>query len=60
MQCLGSPTRDEIDKAHAKGRWLDIGVPTMRNLLNINAKRTVLWVLLALSSAPSSAPLALL
>jgi len=26
MQCLCSPTRKEIDKAHAKGDWMDVGV----------------------------------
>ena len=33
MQCLSAPTRGEIDKAHSQGIWLDIGVPSVRNLL---------------------------
>ena len=32
MQCLSAPTRNEVDKAHAHGIWLDIGVPSLRNL----------------------------
>ncbi|KAL8848269.1 MAG: hypothetical protein Q9221_006707 [Calogaya cf. arnoldii] len=52
MQCLGSPTREEIDRAHAKRRWLDVGVPSVRNLRNISPKRAVTWFLLAISSVP--------
>lgn len=32
MQCLSSPTRQEIDKAHSQGIWLDIGVPSLREM----------------------------
>jgi hypothetical protein len=52
MQRLVAPTRKEIDDAHAKGRWLDIGMPSVRNLSSINKKRLGLWVLLAISSVP--------
>lgn len=52
MQCLSSPERGEIDKAHCKGIWLDIGVPSVRNLRRISATRILLWWLLALSSIP--------
>ncbi|RSL52670.1 hypothetical protein CEP54_010779 [Fusarium duplospermum] len=27
MQCISAPTRADVDKAHFKGGWLDIGVP---------------------------------
>lgn len=30
MQCLTSPTREEIDKAHGQHVWLDFGVPSVR------------------------------
>ncbi|RMY19582.1 hypothetical protein D0866_12777 [Hortaea werneckii] len=36
MQCLCSPTRKEIDQAHARGDWLDIGVPSVRNIWRID------------------------
>ena len=52
MQCLSSPTRREIDIAHSKGTWLDVGVPSMRNLRKISWSRIVFWWLLALSSIP--------
>lgn len=52
MQCLSSPTRAEIDKAHNKGVWLDIGVPSVRNLRRLSTARVTLWWLLAISSIP--------
>ena len=52
MQCLASPNRQEVDQAHAKGIWLDIGVPSVRNLRHIAGKRLLLWALLATSSLP--------
>ena len=52
MQCLSSPTRREIDKAHGKGVWLDIGVPSIRNLRHLSTARVTLWWLLAISSIP--------
>lgn len=54
MQCLSAPTREEIDKAHGnvKRRWLDIGVPSIRNVRYIKVRRMILWLLLGLSSVP--------
>ena len=52
MQCLSSPTRAEVDQAHAKNTWLDIGVPSVRNLKHISRKRLWLWAILGLSSIP--------
>ena len=52
MQCLISPTRDEVDRAHSKGAWVDIGIPTTKNLKFIARKRAVLWVCLCITSAP--------
>ncbi|KAK3669847.1 hypothetical protein LTR78_010305 [Recurvomyces mirabilis] len=52
MQCLCSPTRKEIDEAHAKGDWLDIGVASVRNIWRIRWTRRLLWWGLALSSIP--------
>jgi hypothetical protein len=52
MQCLSAPTRKEVDAAHAKGVWLDIGVPSIRNLKHIDRTRVLLWGLLGLSSLP--------
>lgn len=52
MQCLSSPTRSEVDKAHAKRHWLDIGVLSIRNTHNISKRRVRLWLLLGASSLP--------
>ena len=52
MQILTAPTRSEVDRAHVEGRWLDIGVPSVRNLKWISAKRVCIWMCLALSSLP--------
>jgi hypothetical protein len=52
MQCLSAPTRQEVDAAHAKRRWLDIGVLSLRNLAWIERKRLLCWVLLVASSLP--------
>lgn len=52
MQVLNSPTREEINKRHACSRWVEIGVPSFRNLRWISKRRVVLWWLLALSSVP--------
>ena len=44
MQCLCSPTRKEIDVAHSKGDWLDIGLPSVRNILGrISVRRMLFW-----------------
>jgi len=39
QQCLASPARAEVDRAHAKGRWPDVGVPSVRNLAGIQKRR---------------------
>lgn len=52
MQRLVAPTRKEIDQAHAQKKWLDIGMPSVRNLASISKSRLALWILLASSSIP--------
>ncbi len=52
MQCLSAPTREEVNKAHKKGKWLDIGVYSARNLSSISRKKKWLWWLLGWSSVP--------
>ncbi|KAK0262716.1 hypothetical protein LTR35_017683 [Friedmanniomyces endolithicus] len=49
-QLLSAPTRQEVDRAHAEGKWLDIGVPGVRNLFSIKSWRVKLWILLFASS----------
>ena len=52
MQCLSSPTREDINRAHSQNLWLNIGTPSIRNLLGISRSRMVLWWLVAISSVP--------
>ena len=52
MQCLSAPTRLEVDAAHRKGSWLDIGIPSTSNLKRISRQKVFIWLLLALSSLP--------
>lgn len=52
MQLLAAPTRQGIDEAHGKLIWLDIGVPSFRNLWYINIKRRVILIFLAVTSIP--------
>jgi hypothetical protein len=52
MQCLSAPTREEINKAHPRGKWLDIGVPSIRNLKAIGKRKLFFWWCLGLSSIP--------
>ena len=52
QQCLAAPTRSDIDAAHARRRWMDIGVPSVRNLFRIKAERTFLWIAIGITSIP--------
>ena len=52
MQNLSSPTRQEVDEAHAKRNYLCIGAPSFTNLRNIARKQALLWIVLGLSALP--------
>ena len=52
MQRLSAPSRGDIDRAHAKRRWLDIGIPSVRNFGSMSTKAKILWILLGASSVP--------
>ncbi|PVH86401.1 hypothetical protein DL98DRAFT_602140 [Cadophora sp. DSE1049] len=52
MQLQAAPTRANINQAHGNGKWLDIGVPSLRNLTSIGPWRQLSWFLLASSSLP--------
>ena len=52
MQTLVAPTRDEINIAHAKRRWLDVGGSSFRNLFAISYARLGLWIVLLLTATP--------
>lgn len=52
MQCLSAPSRKIVDNAHTQQKWLDIGVPSMKNLCFVGWRRCILWILLLISSLP--------
>lgn len=52
MQCLMAPTRAEIDSAHRKKQWLQIGLPGMRNLFRVSKGRSIIWIVLLITSFP--------
>jgi hypothetical protein len=52
MQLLAAPSRAEVDAVHQTQNWLDIGVPSLRNLKHIAKCRRVLWWTLVVSSTP--------
>ncbi|KAH0846554.1 hypothetical protein FOPE_12132 [Fonsecaea pedrosoi] len=52
MQCLCAPTREDVNRSHARGVYLDIGVPSVRNMRSISSHKLILWLALGLSSIP--------
>jgi hypothetical protein len=52
LQLIVSPTRTEVDRAHCSGQWLDIGVPSIRNIRILPRTTIVVAVLLAFSALP--------
>ncbi|GAW26772.1 hypothetical protein SAMD00023353_4800580 [Rosellinia necatrix] len=52
MQVLNSPSREEIDRAHATGSWLDVGVSSIRNTFRLSKFKSSCWTVFILSSIP--------
>lgn len=52
MQCLSSPTREEVDLAHKYRQSLEIGLLSLTNLFHMRTWKAVFWTLLCLSSMP--------
>ncbi|KAJ5769580.1 hypothetical protein N7520_004139 [Penicillium odoratum] len=53
MQCLSAPSREEVDAAHSRGRWLEVGTSGgIRNFQIMDWKRRILWFLLLITSTP--------
>jgi hypothetical protein len=53
FQVLSSPTREEVNAAHESKRWLDVGIPSFRNLLRIGRGRTALSAVVVVLAAGS-------
>lgn len=52
MQILSSPTRHEIDEAHERDEYMDVGFLSTKNLRKIPRRRLSLFILMAISSIP--------
>ncbi|KAH8730757.1 hypothetical protein GQ44DRAFT_672608 [Phaeosphaeriaceae sp. PMI808] len=52
MQGITAPTRKEVDAAHAKGKWVEIGTQSLRNLFYVPKRNAFVWVLLGVTSIP--------
>jgi hypothetical protein len=50
MQILAAPARRDLETAHAKGDWLEIGVPSLVNLFKLPRQMRFLWFCLGLIS----------
>ncbi|UPX09651.1 uncharacterized protein EKO05_0000336 [Ascochyta rabiei] len=52
MQGTTAPTREEVDSAHSKGKWLEIGTQSWRNLIYVSKRHASIWSILAITSLP--------
>ncbi|KAF5704897.1 hypothetical protein FGLOB1_8316 [Fusarium globosum] len=52
MQVLVAPARQDVDRAHASKRWVEIGVHSLHNFRFILKRRIFLWALFSLTSIP--------
>lgn len=52
MQTLAAPTRQQVDRYHVQGKWLDIGTGSLKNLLAIDRFQLSLWIILAVTATP--------
>lgn len=50
MQCLSAPTRKDTDRAHSRKKWMDIGIPSFRNIFQLDNRRVTVWSLLVMTS----------
>lgn len=52
MQILSSPSRLEVDKAHANLQSLDIGIPSIKNIQFLSPFKLACWLGLFITSIP--------
>lgn len=52
MQCLSAPTRKDIDRAHANGSYLNIGISSVHNLIHNVSWKSALWLVLVITTIP--------
>ncbi|PLB53494.1 hypothetical protein P170DRAFT_463166 [Aspergillus steynii IBT 23096] len=52
-QYLAAPTREDVDKAHSRGSWMNIGIPSVTNIWRMKWKYKILWLVLMVTSLPN-------
>ncbi|KAI0538383.1 hypothetical protein GGR58DRAFT_501217 [Xylaria digitata] len=52
INVVSTLVREEVDRAHTIGSWLNIGVSSIYNVFRLSKFKSWCWVLLALSSVP--------
>ena len=52
MQLIVAPSRDDIRKAHAQSRTVDIGIHGLRNWRFMSRRRRSIWILLLVTTIP--------
>ncbi|KAL5448402.1 hypothetical protein PMIN07_000925 [Paraphaeosphaeria minitans] len=52
MSAYCCPSRKEVDKAHARRKWLHVGILSLRNLGKISKRKSLVVLLLCVSSVP--------
>lgn len=52
MQSLVAPSRRDIDEYHTRGKALDIGSASIKNLFVIGPYRLTLWLILLITATP--------
>ncbi|KAI0965610.1 hypothetical protein F4678DRAFT_451957 [Xylaria arbuscula] len=52
MQVLNAPSREELDAAHTRSTWMDIGVYSIRNVFKVSGFKRFCWFGLMITSIP--------
>lgn len=52
MQCLSAPSKKDVDEAHAARSYLNIGISSIHNLVYNFSWKSVLWLVLFLTTVP--------
>jgi len=50
MQILVAPSREDLRKAHSEQDWMDVGIPSFRNLARVKRERAAIWLILGTCS----------
>lgn len=51
-QFVAAPTRYDVDRAHCQRSWMDIGVPSHRNIGKLTKRHKLMWATLVVTTFP--------